>query len=256
MPVTPRLRFEILKRDNYTCRYCRSKDNELTVDHVIPQALGGADKPENLVAACKDCNSGKTSTNLDDPTVTQVTDAAIARGKRFREILSAEAASLTAAREAAASYRDGWDALAEDRGLAWATPADDAERTLMRWFRMGIPGEIVQDAMEAALDNPKIPQRSKYVYFCGIMRNKIEKFIELSDTPDSNPTCGHCQGCQMGDTCDLWGYELEPDEDPYKCHQCGSSRCMYQVGIDHGMEHESQRHFSKEYSDASRVRES
>ncbi|WP_333810773.1 HNH endonuclease [Timonella senegalensis] len=249
MPVSPRLRFEILKRDNYTCRYCRSKDNELTVDHVIPQALGGADKPENLVAACKNCNSGKTSTNLSDPTVAQVTDAAIARGKRFREILSAEAASLKAARDAAASFRDGWDVLAEERGLAWAAPADDAERTLMRWFRMGIPTEIVQDAMETALDNPKIPQRSKYVYFCGIMRNKIEKFIELSDTGEVQDACGHCEGCLINETCDLWGYELEPDEDPYKCDICGSPHCLYSLGIQSGMVYESQRHFSKEHSD-------
>lgn len=34
MAVTKRTRFEVLRRDNYTCRYCRSTDGALTVDHT------------------------------------------------------------------------------------------------------------------------------------------------------------------------------------------------------------------------------
>lgn len=63
MAVSKRLRYEILRRDNHACRYCgaAAPDAKLNVDHVIPQALGGKDKPENLVTACTDCNAGKTS---------------------------------------------------------------------------------------------------------------------------------------------------------------------------------------------------
>ena len=61
MAVSKRTRFEVLKRDNYTCRYCRSEENPLTVDHVVPTALGGSDAPDNLVAACKDCHSAGPS---------------------------------------------------------------------------------------------------------------------------------------------------------------------------------------------------
>ena len=39
MAVTKRVRFEVLRRDEYTCRYCRSKENELTIDHVVPVTL-------------------------------------------------------------------------------------------------------------------------------------------------------------------------------------------------------------------------
>ena len=63
MAVTKRTRFEVLRRDNYTCRYCRSTENELTIDHVVPVALGGTDDPDNLVACCRDCNAGKSSTS-------------------------------------------------------------------------------------------------------------------------------------------------------------------------------------------------
>lgn len=65
MAVSKRTRFEVLRRDNYTCRYCRSTDNALTVDHVTPLTLGGTDELTNLVAACRDCNSGKSSTVLE-----------------------------------------------------------------------------------------------------------------------------------------------------------------------------------------------
>jgi hypothetical protein len=63
MAVSQRLRYEILRRDNHACRYCgaTAPDVKLNVDHVIPTSLGGSDKPDNLVAACADCNGGKTS---------------------------------------------------------------------------------------------------------------------------------------------------------------------------------------------------
>lgn len=74
MAVSKRLRYEILRRDNHACRYCgaTAPDHKLTVDHVIPTTLGGSDEPSNLVAACVDCNAGKTSSNPDAPLVDDV----------------------------------------------------------------------------------------------------------------------------------------------------------------------------------------
>lgn len=45
----------------YHCEYCGDglRKNEVTVDHVIPQSHGGSDDPDNLVAACRHCNSQK-----------------------------------------------------------------------------------------------------------------------------------------------------------------------------------------------------
>lgn len=59
--MKPKLRFEVLKRDRFTCRYCgrRAPDVTLEVDHVTPRAAHGSDELENLVAACFDCNRGK-----------------------------------------------------------------------------------------------------------------------------------------------------------------------------------------------------
>lgn len=64
MAVSKRLRYEILRRDKFACRYCGAKapDAPLRVDHVTPVALGGTDDPTNLVTSCEPCNAGKTST--------------------------------------------------------------------------------------------------------------------------------------------------------------------------------------------------
>jgi hypothetical protein len=57
------LRYLILRRDGFRCRYCgaHGSETELHVDHVQPVAAGGTNKPLNLVTACKQCNSGKAA---------------------------------------------------------------------------------------------------------------------------------------------------------------------------------------------------
>lgn len=63
--IGARLRFEILRRCNFACYYCGIPAamgvKQLHIDHVIPVALGGTNDPWNLVAACWDCNAGKTN---------------------------------------------------------------------------------------------------------------------------------------------------------------------------------------------------
>jgi 5-methylcytosine-specific restriction protein A len=44
------------------CTYCGTEgdpSNPLTADHFIPKALGGTDDRDNLVTACRRCNSAK-----------------------------------------------------------------------------------------------------------------------------------------------------------------------------------------------------
>lgn len=60
--ISSRRRFLILKRDNYTCKYCGKKapETELHVDHILAVANGGSDEDVNLTTACVDCNQGKS----------------------------------------------------------------------------------------------------------------------------------------------------------------------------------------------------
>lgn len=40
------------------CAYCGSEEN-LTIDHIIPQCKGGADFTKNVVCCCHSCNQSK-----------------------------------------------------------------------------------------------------------------------------------------------------------------------------------------------------
>ena len=88
MPISRRLRFEVLRRDGYTCRYCgaRAPDVTLTVDHVVPTTLGGDDDPRNLVTACQPCNAGKSSIQPDAPLVADVDASALLFAKAIERV--------------------------------------------------------------------------------------------------------------------------------------------------------------------------
>jgi 5-methylcytosine-specific restriction endonuclease McrA len=63
----PLSRTNIYKRDNYECVYCGDGNvKTLTLDHVIPQSKGGPNTWNNLVTACKTCNSEKADLTLEE----------------------------------------------------------------------------------------------------------------------------------------------------------------------------------------------
>ncbi len=72
--LSKRVRFEVFKRDSFTCQYCgrKSPDVVLQVDHIIPVAKGGTDDIMNLVTSCVDCNQGKTDRSLSDNSVVEM----------------------------------------------------------------------------------------------------------------------------------------------------------------------------------------
>lgn len=68
--VKPRLRFLVMRRDEFRCRYCGARGGgehgKLVVDHVVPVAAGGRTQLDNLVTACEWCNSGKAALPVRD----------------------------------------------------------------------------------------------------------------------------------------------------------------------------------------------
>lgn len=66
--ISWRLRFIVMRRDNFRCRICgrspaANPKTTLHVDHVIPWSKGGETIPDNLQTLCSKCNIGKS--NLD-----------------------------------------------------------------------------------------------------------------------------------------------------------------------------------------------
>jgi hypothetical protein len=48
----------VYERDEHRCVTCGSTER-LSLDHIIPWSLGGADDPVNLQTMCRPCNSRK-----------------------------------------------------------------------------------------------------------------------------------------------------------------------------------------------------
>lgn len=73
-----KLRFEVFKRDNFSCVYCGRSVKEdkikLQCDHVIPRSKNGKDTLDNLVTACAECNRGKSDVLLIDVIKTKLHD--------------------------------------------------------------------------------------------------------------------------------------------------------------------------------------
>lgn len=59
------LRFQVFKRDNFTCTYCGRNPKEdkvkLHIDHIFPESLGGLSAINNYTTACAECNIGKSN---------------------------------------------------------------------------------------------------------------------------------------------------------------------------------------------------
>lgn len=51
------------KTSSNTCYYCGKQVafKELTMDHLVPLAMGGRSSKDNLVPSCKSCNNKKKS---------------------------------------------------------------------------------------------------------------------------------------------------------------------------------------------------
>lgn len=71
IPISKKIRFEVFKRDSFTCQYCGEKAPNviLNVDHIHPVKEGGTNDIMNLITACFGCNSGKKARKLSDNSV-------------------------------------------------------------------------------------------------------------------------------------------------------------------------------------------
>ena len=173
MAVSRRLRFEILRRDNYTCRYCgaKSPDVTLTVDHVLAVALGGGDEPNNLVTACADCNSGKASTTPDAPIVEDVDAAALLFAQALERAADQRRGELGELDGAVGRWLMTW----EEFGDPWL-PGDWAE-SIERFLSLGLDEA---DLARLALTTLSVSRNNYFRYFCGCCWREISQRQELA----------------------------------------------------------------------------
>lgn len=173
-------RFEVFKRDNFTCCYCGRKppDVMLELDHVKPVAEGGGNGVANLLTACFECNSGKGRVPLEDRIPESFTDSEL---ERCQDILErrAAAAKINALNE---KIQDAENAEINDCVATWnlwsnagtggKLPLPQNHRASFRGFsaRLGVADvkASITIAMERGLDPSMV-----WKYFCGVCWTKI-----------------------------------------------------------------------------------
>ena len=144
-PISKKLRFEIFKRDRFTCQYCGQKapDVVLHVDHVNPVFEGGTNDILNLLTSCAGCNAGKGKRKLEDQAVLEKQRAQLEELSERREQLE----MMLAWREGLAGLReDGVEAInaafVKQCGLGLT---DSGRRTASKWLEES----SLQETLEA-----------------------------------------------------------------------------------------------------------
>ncbi|MCL2611963.1 MAG: HNH endonuclease [Nocardioidaceae bacterium] len=182
MAVTKRTRFEVLRRDNHTCRYCGASapDATLTVDHVTPVALGGTDDPGNLVAACRDCNAGKSSTSPDAAVVADVKALDLKWSGALKRVANARARQRKKRAAYAVSFYDYWTSWTYGNGkYTYALPVS-WQASIERFYDLGVPMDELIDCARIAITSDRIRLDEEFRYFCGCVWRTVTEMQEAA----------------------------------------------------------------------------
>lgn len=178
MALSKRLRFEILRRDNHACRYCgaTAPDVKLTVDHVIPAALGGSDEASNLVTACAPCNSGKSSSSPDAHVVADVAQKALLWAEAMK-IAAVERDCARDDRKAAHSdFLEIWNQWTYTTRAGEKKNVDlppDWKTSVERFYAAGLDYDDFEELVEAAMTCKTATDTFRY--FCGCCWTRVRQ---------------------------------------------------------------------------------
>jgi hypothetical protein len=218
--LSKRIRFEVFKRDGFTCQYCgrRPPDVTLHCDHVDPVVNGGENDMVNLVTSCSDCNLGKGPRLLGD--VRPSPDAHMAWLQQQQEI--AEVREYQLAKQAEAelyagvleTLREVWET---ETGATWFP-----ERTIRQWLIKYGPDDVEKSITTMAgklVWAGESPEPNAMIrYMAGILRNKRNtklgricctcehSFGELSEMACRKRPAGddECYVVHKNNSCRLW----------------------------------------------------
>jgi len=147
--ISKKLRFEVFKRDSFTCQYCgrSAPDVVLHVDHINPVAGGGGSDILNLITSCLDCNLGKGARELSDDSALQKQRAQLAELNERREQLE----MMVKWREGLRSIDDDAISKLEDlfEQLTGRVFSEYGRKQVKGWLRRYEFGALYE-AMEAA----------------------------------------------------------------------------------------------------------
>lgn len=225
--LSKRQRFEVFKRDSFTCQYCgqSAPDVILNADHIIPVSKGGSNKPINLVTSCFDCNSGKSNKSLDDDStvkkqmnqlkinqerIEQI--EMIAEWAKQQELMTPEIKAINDVMEKCngkllSKYGERWiRKLIKKHGFKFII-----ESIYQSW---DVNGDEYIDKLEKFIKYKNSPPEERHwAYSVGILKNRIDYYdkhksaIMLSKAKDNGLDMNDFRTFVLG--CENW--------DEYKC---------------------------------------
>lgn len=184
-PISKRRRFNVFKRDNFTCQYCGRKPPVvvLEVDHIVPVCEGGCDDTFNLTSACYDCNRGKAGvplTKIPDHQTLNIT----LENERVEQI---NALNRFLKRKRTRERAD-----VEDVGEYWFSFFKPRENLLFAGqMEISVRGFLKRLPKQEVLDGVDITQRKfagrsvswqyAFKYFCGVCWKKIRRMDGVNE---------------------------------------------------------------------------
>lgn len=181
--LSKRTRFEVFKRDGFTCQYCGRVPPivMLNVDHIIPVAGGGDNDEGNLVTSCFDCNAGKSDIPLN-VAPESLTD----RASRIEEM----EAQLAGYREIVQvrKHRIDRDVSTVAR-LIYGNDVETITRATyvsLKTLLSKLPMDEVEEAADIAAVRFPDSEYQRFKYFCGICWRKIKGPAE-PEVPEREP---------------------------------------------------------------------
>ncbi len=171
-PISTKTRFEVFKRDQFTCQYCGAHPPKvvLHVDHIVPVAGGGQNTMDNFITACAPCNLGKGARDLnaapksleDKANETREREAQLAG---WSEVMEARRERIEA---------DMWE-VAEAIQSGASNGFSRAYLTSIRTFNERLGKYAVIEAAEIAFSKKPGSLDQRFRYFCGICWSKIKE---------------------------------------------------------------------------------
>jgi hypothetical protein len=169
--ISTRQRFEIFKRDDFTCQYCGSHPPIviLHVDHIVPVSKNGGNEKENLITSCSKCNLGKSNIPL-----TKITNSISLNQEELKE----KEKQLTEYYKLIKQKRLRIDSeIFEVASILNPNYADSLRRDYhltIKTFIEKIGFYEALEAMEKAVAKCRV-EKYAFKYFCGICWNIIKE---------------------------------------------------------------------------------
>lgn len=175
MGLSKKIRFEVFKRDNFTCGYCGQTPPSviLEVDHIRPRAKQGKDDIDNLITACFDCNRGKRDRLLTEITP-QLKDR-LAEIKEREEQLTEYYKFLKKAENRSKNDIEEIDRYFWNLYDPETSFTDKVKLGTIKTFLKSLNKYEIMHAIDIAHGKIDDDWYNTYKYFCGICWNWIKK---------------------------------------------------------------------------------